>query len=450
MINRSKLPIPDAEIKFHLPEIKQHVYDNGIKVYHVEKNKLPIVQLSFMVNAGSKLDPDGKPGVSHLTAMMIDEGAGPYSSLELDDEIEKLGSALNISNNHDAFFVSMLTLKEHFERSFELTSLILNDPKLSNEDFQREHHKLQNKLQQMYDDPGYIASTIFEKICFDSTKYSIPAAGIRSSVKNILPDDITEFYKKHFFENNITLIVVGNLTEHELDESIQKYFGKSKRESDSSGTSKFARKKQQLYLIDKPGSAQSELRIGHITSERKSEDFFAKLIMNSILGGQFSSRLNLNLRENKGFTYGVNSSFRYNVETGLFQISTAVNLENTADTLREIFKEINGVKDNISEEEINFSKSYLIKSFPSKFETYGQIAGNINMIALHKLEEDYFNNYIQNIHSVTEEEIRNAAINSLIPHEMSIVIVGDKKFLSQQLSKSDFEIIELDFEGNPV
>ena len=342
----------------------------------------------------------------------------------------------------------MLTLSENFEKSLELSSEIIKNPHFHEEDFLRESTKLKNKLQQMYDDPGYIASTVFEKICFKNTNLSHPTMGTRSTLENVSLTDVVDYFNQYFSPANTSLIVVGNISSNELRNELEKCFADWKVDSVQLETKQqFSTTQRKIYLVDKPGSAQSEIRMGHIISERQSPDFFHKMVMNTILGGQFSSRINLNLREDKGYTYGANSIFTYYKNTGIFKVATAVNIENTADALLELMKEINGIQADITQEEIDFAKSYLIKSFPSKFETYGQIANSMNLLVVHELEDDYFNKYITEITGVTRDDALKAARAALKPDELNILIVGDKNTLKEQLASIDFEVVALDVEG---
>lgn len=448
-MDRSRSPLPQGEIEFHLPNIERFVLQNGLKVLFVKKDKLPLMQISLLIKAGSIFDTLDKAGTAHLTAMMIDEGAGPYNSLELDNEIEKLGSIISISNNHDSLYVSLLSLKENFERSLELASLIITEPVLAEEDFNREKYKLENKLQQMYDDPGYIASSNFDRICYLGTNYSLPAMGVKSSVSKLELGDIKNYYNDHFSPENSHLIVVGNIDQDDLEKKLNKYLAAwtNKKTGDDPVTS-FSSEGRKIYIIHKEDAAQTEIRVGCLASGRKDGDYFDKMVVNTILGGQFSSRINLNLREDKGFTYGANSIMNYNAATGVFRIGTAVNMENTAEALSEIFKEIKGIKKEITSDEIEFARSYLVKSFPSKFETYGQIANNLNAIVLQDLHDSYYNEYIENVSKVTRESALKAAEANLKEEEMIIVLVGDKGKIIPQLKDSSDEIIHLDIEGN--
>lgn len=445
-LNRSAAPEAKEKLEFHLPEIKQFNLDNGLKVHFVEKNNLPIIQMSLIVNAGSRFDPPGKSGLAYLTSMLIDEGAGEYSALELDNEIESLGSIFGVSTDSDLIYMNMLSIKDKFERSLELLTTIYASPLFTDADFEREKKKLLTKIIRNYDEPSYIASTNFRNLVYNTTPYGHPIIGSLQEVETITNNDVKHFYESTFSPSNSHLIVVGNITTPVLEEKLNKYFTSALPEFENKNNIPTPiENNSSIYFIHKKGATQSEIRVGHLSNKRTDSDYFAKAIMNSILGGQFSSRLNLNLREDKGFTYGVSSGYYYNKNFSYFQIATSVESKNTGEALEEIKKEINGVKQNISIEEINFAKSYLIKRFPAMFETYTQTANNLTSLVHYSLDKNYFNNYIQNIEHCTKDEIEEAARKKIINDKMIYLIAGDEEKVFPQLrSISDSNIIELD------
>jgi zinc protease len=449
MIDRKIAPAPKEKITFLIPEIKFLRSKKGTDVYFVGKDKLPIVQLIVMFSGGSKFDPSDKTGLAYLTSLMIDEGAGKYDSLQLNNEFEKLGSMINISADHDFFSFSLLSLKENFSRSFELLSHIINEPWFDEKDFLREKKKMLDRILQLKDEPSFIASVAFEKQIFGSSFYALPEIGFDNTVANISIEDIKEFYKKVLLNSEIKLVAVGNIDENELLELADKYLPANINSAIFPQFVPPVRSKTKFYFINKPDSAQSEIRIGHISKERKSEDFYPTRLMNTILGGQFSSRINLNLREQKGFTYGAYSSFNYFQKAGYFDVSTAVDIQNTAEAVSEILTELNSIRVNISEKEIDFAKSYLIKQFPSKFETYIQMARNIVPLIVHSLPLDYYHYYTDNLKQVMEDEIHKAALNNIYPEELIVLIVGDKILIEPQLKTiANGNLFELDLYGN--
>ena len=445
MLDRSLKPEPVGKINFEIPQIEKFELNNGLKVFLVKKNSLPIVQFDFMVNAGSKADPEDKKGLAYLAALLIDEGAGKLSALEIDNEIESLGSILKVSCDHDLFTITLLTLKENLENSFNIYTDIILKPRFEEEDFKREHKKLLNKIIQSGNEPSYIADTIFESLVFEKSDYMYPTLGDKTSVENILNGDVKDFYKENFFAENCALVAVGNITKEEIISISEKNLLNMKPGLKKEDTlNNLYNGNGKIYFVHKEGVAQSELRVGHITNNRNHKDYSAKLLMNSVLGGQFSSRLNSNLREDKGFTYGISSGFYYNKLAGQFEISTAVQSENTGAALTEIYKEITGIKENISDEEIAFVKSYLIKRFPSQFETFSQVSRQLATLVHYNLPDDYFNTYIAEIEETKREQIQNAALTYINNDELKTIIVGDKSIVLEQLEVFGKEIIEID------
>ena len=432
-INRSITPQPVGEISFTLPEIKHLKSENGLNILFVQKDNLPIIQTNLIVNAGGYFDPKGKSGLSKLTGMMIDEGAGGLNALELDDAIDSLGSVLEISNDHDSIFISLLSMKETFSESLNLFSKIICEPHFEKEDFEREQKKAIIKTIQYKDDPSFIASAKFEEIIFSGTGYENPIQGTEATLNSINAEDVKEFHSLHFNLNNSVMVVVGNISETELLENINKYFRSFKSGKNFNPEESETKTSNKVYICHKENTTQSEIRVGLPTSLRDNPDYFSKLLLNSVLGGQFSSRINLNLREDKGYTYGAHSSFSYTKKAAHFAVTTSVQIENTIKALLEIFKELKSIKDGISEEELNFAKSYLIKKFPSMFETYSQIARNVNTKTVYNLDDKYFDNYINNLQHLTIDDLLSAAVQEIKDSDLTTVIVCDKNKIQDQL-----------------
>lgn len=451
MTDRSIKPEPVESINFEIPGIEKFELQNGLKIFLIKKNSLPIVQFNFLTEAGSKFDPQNKKGLAFLTSLLIDEGAGNLSALELDNEIESLGSILKVSCDHDSVSITLLTLKENVEKSFNIFSDVILKPRFEDEDFKREQKKLLNKIIQSAGEPSYIADTVFEKLVFENSNYAYPAIGIKTTVENILNEDVNKFYSANFNAGNSALVVVGNITRNEILSLSQNSIAKLKDKPENISEIVFNNNADnKIYFVHKEGAVQSELRVGHITNSRTHKDYYAKLLMNTILGGQFSSRLNSNIREDKGFTYGISSGFYYNKISGQFEITTSVQAENTAAALTEINNELKGIKEKILEEEIAFAKSYLIKRFPAQFETYAQVSRQLSTLIHFNLPDDYFNNYITSIEETTHQQIQEAALNYISFDKLKTVVVGDRNIVLKQLDIFEKEIIELDVQGNSV
>jgi len=452
-IDKSVKPVPSEEISFSLPEIEKFKLSNNLEVYFIQKTKLPILQFNLLINAGSYLDPAGKKGLSNLLSMAIDEGAGKFNSLELSDEFDLLGSNFSVSSSEDNIYISLQTLKDNLDKSLDLFSMVIKSPHLNESDFKREQRKIITHILQQQDEPDEIADLVFDHIIFGAANpYCSPVVGYDEDVKQISVDDVKTFYSGFILPNNSKLIVVGDISKEELIEKLELYFkdwASKEKTADISFPKTGSDKK--IFLFDKKGSVQSEIRIGHSAPNRNEIDFFPKTILNNILGGQFTSRINLNLREKKGYTYGAHSRFNYLRESAYFLATTSVGAENTGNAVREIMNELEGIKAGIKNEELDFAKSSLIRKFPSNFETYKQIASNLISMVIHSLPGDYFNTYLDNIKSVSKEQVNNAAENYIKPDKAVTVIVGDKdKILDQLKDLNGAGIIEVDNKGNRI
>ena len=444
-VNREIKPLPNEEIEFSLPGIQSFVLDNKLKVFFVQKNDLPILQLNVVVNSGSKFDPVDKKGLANLTAMVIDEGAGDYNALELSDEFDTLGSHFNVGASEDNIFLSLQTLKENFKRSLDLFSSVVIKPHFNEKDFDREKRKVLIKLMQLKDEPDQIADAAYEYLVFGKENpYSSITLGEEKSVSNISNEDVKLFYNLNFKPDNSALVVVGDSNIDELKENFNLFLVKWKPENAASfQPNKTARNKTQIFLVNKKGSVQSEIRIGHLSSERNEKDYYSKILLNNILGGQFSSRINLNLRENKGYTYGASSRFTYYKNAAHFTVSTSVGSENTVNAVKEIFNELYSIRNGVEPKELEFAKSSTIRRFPSNFETNKQIASNLTAKYIFSLPDDYFNNYIEKIKSVPLEEVNRAAEENIFPEEAVVLIVGDKNKIMHQLEEINLGDVKL-------
>ncbi|MFZ6033304.1 MAG: M16 family metallopeptidase [Melioribacter sp.] len=447
MFDRSTPPKPKTKVDFNLPEIEKFDTDNNT-IYYSQKEKLPIVQLNVLIDAGSRLDPPDKKGLALLTSLLIDEGAGKYNSFELNDEFEKLGTIISINVDHDTFVLSMLSLSENFEKSFELLAEILNNPRLNTEDFEREKKKLTGKIIQLRKEPSYIANTAFDRIVFDGTYYAYPELGYLETLDKITIEDVRDYYRKYIQNNSLNFAVVGNVSKDEIVRLVNKNFNGRQKITIDQNIEPVVDQNTKIYIADKRDAPQTELRIGHRGVKRNEETYYRLKLMNTILGGDFSSRINLNLREKKGFTYGAGSVYGYHKNAGFFEVHSAVNAVNTGESISEIIKEINGVRERIEEDEINFAKSFHTKKFPSLFETYTQIAKNITPLIIHNLDTNYYKNYVDKIQSVRNEEIIDAAKKYLHPESLVIVAVGDRDKIYEQVKELGIEIVYIDEKGD--
>jgi zinc protease len=453
ILNRSKKPGPKGEIKFNLPQIERFKLKNKLNVLFVHKDNLPFLRFNLISESGSKFDPMGKKGLANLFSMVLDEGAGKYNSIELSEEFEILGSRFNISCFSDNIHLSLQTLTENLSRSLELFATIISHPHLDDKSFERERRKIITTIKQLQDSPEDIADIAFDRILFSSENpYAFPIIGYTKDINSISISDIRNIYQNNFDPGSSTLIVVGDSTKQRLEEKLDTYLSDWKSENKNYGIAINSKEEGlAIYLIHKEGSVQSEIRIGHLCGKRNGKAFFAKHLLNLILGGQFSSRINLNLREDKGYTYGATSRFNYLKDASQFIVSTSVGSENTGNAINEILKELTKIKNGISNVELEFAKSSVIRRYPGNFETHGQITANLASLILHSLPDNYFDTYIDNIRDLKIEDINDAAFTSIHPDRLSILVVGDKNLVLPQLNSLNIsEVVQLDMWGKVI
>jgi zinc protease len=444
-IDRSIKPKASSELSFKVPNYKKFTLNNKLDIYFVEKRELPIVRLNVIINAGSKFDPNMKKGTSNTLTMCLDEGAGEYNALELSEQFDLLGAQFSLYSNSDTIQITLQTLKENFSKALQLVGKVLTEPHLHDEDFEREKRKIQTRLKQLSDDPDYLANTFFESLLLgENNPYSYPVLGVPNNIAEITNIDIKSWYNKFILPNNSFIVAVGNISFEEFQSNIEECFSVwEKGNEDFQFNLKNNSDKKILYIVDKKDSVQTEIRVGHHSGERKAGDYFSKHLLNAILGGQFTSRINLNLREKHGYTYGASSNFNYYKNAAYFDVSTSVGIENTVNALNEIFKELKNIRNGVSEDELTFAKSSVIRKFPLNFETYRQVASNFIGEFIYELPKDYFSTYIDKINSVTIDDVNKAALKNIFPDSATTVLVGDKNKLLDQLKDNNFGKVEV-------
>jgi predicted Zn-dependent peptidase len=309
-------------------------------------------------------------------------------------------------------------------------------PSFPANEFERIRKARLTELLQLRDQGPAIANIAFPAIIYGSAHpYGLPLIGTEASVKSLTTADLQSYYQTNFRPNNVTLIVVGDVSPAQVEQKINALFGNWQRgdvpqlnysEPPKSGTTT-------IYLIDKPGAAQSSFRIGSVGVPRSTGDYFALTVMNTILGGSFSSRLNQNLREVRGYTYGAGSRFDMRRAAGPFTASAEIVSAKTDSALLEFMKELNGIRQAVPPSELSRAKRYLQLQLPGNFETTQQIAAALVPVALYGLPLDYFNNYVQNIEGVTQADVARVAQQYINPGSLAIVIVGDRKTIEQGL-----------------
>lgn len=446
-LNRKIKPDSAAEVDYKFPSIEHFKISNGINIYLLERTELPIVRIITQCDCGSSYDPLEKKGLARLVTKCLDEGAGEFDSLQLEEEFDILGTQFSIDSDDDSITLNLLTLSENIDRSIYLLSLILQSPHLKEENFNREKRKTLTQLLQIKDNAEYIANRVFYKMVFGQESfYSHPSLGYDYTVKNISVEDIKDFYNHNFFPDTTSIIIVGDISKIKLTTHLEKYFS-SWRSIYKDIRRIYSEKRitQKYFFVDKKEASQTEIRIGHSTGLFNYSGYFKKMILNTAFGGQFSSRLNSNLRERNGYTYGISSSNTYLKHSGKISIGTSVATEITRKAVDEIFNEIEKIRKGLTADEFAFAKSYLIKKYPLDYETNSSIAGRISSKLILNFPDDHFENYLQRLNDVDLNDVNSSASDFINPKNCIVVLVGDKAAIKKQFN--DKELIELDYNG---
>jgi predicted Zn-dependent peptidase len=420
----------------------------------VEQHELPLADFVLVVGSGGTKDPAAKGGVANLTSSMLTEGTTSRSALEIADQLAFLGVSLSAGSNWDAATVNLHTPTSQLDSALALLADVVLNPAFRTEDFERIRKNRLTSLIQLKDRPPAIADQAYAAILYGSSHpYGHNLLGTEASITGMSAADLQSFYRTNFVPNNATLIVVGDVTPAQIEGKLSKLFGGWQRGTVPSFAFTDAPKAgaTTVYLVDKPGAAQSSFRIGSIGVPRSTKDYFALNVMNTILGGSFTSRLMQNLRETHGYTYGARSRFDMRQSAGPFTASAEIVAAKTDSGLIEFMRELNAIRDTVPAAELNKAKRLLQLSLPSDFETTQQIANQLIPVVLYGLPLDYYNSYVANIEKITQADVQRVARQYIDPSSLAIVVVGDRKSIEAGLKAVNAGPIQVrDFFGQPI
>lgn len=453
-VDRSKPPTLGPPPKVSLPPVVTRQLPNGLKLMIVEQHELPLADFVLVLGGGGTRDPMNKGGVANLTSSMLTEGTTSRSALEIADQIAFLGIGLGAGSSWDASTVNLHTPTSQLDSALALFADVVLHPAFRTEDFDRVKKNRLTSLVQLKDRPTAIADQAYASILYGASHpYGHNLLGTEASVSGMAVADLQSFYASSFAPNNATLIVVGDVTPAQVEQKISKLFASWPKGNVTPFTFTDAPKAgaTTVYLIDKPGAAQSSFRIGSVGVPRSTKDYFALSVMNTILGGTFTSRLMQNLRETHGYTYGARSRFDMRQSAGPFTASAEVVAAKTDSALVEFMKELNAIRDTVPTVELNKAKRFMQLSMPGDFETTQQIANQLIPVVLYGLPLDYYNSYVANIDKVTQADVQRVARQYINPANLAVVIVGDRKTIEAGIKAVNTGPISIrDFFGQPI
>jgi zinc protease len=430
--DRSKPPAVGPPPALNLPPLEKRTLSNGLPVWVMGIHKVPTVHVQLVIKSGSGADPVQKFGLASLTADMLDEGAGTRSALEIADAVDYLGAALNTEARSDASSVDLHVPVARLADALSIFGEVVTNPTFPESELKRLREEALTSLVQAQDDPEQLVQFAFPRLLFGAThRYGTLSMGTATALKGITVADLKAFHAAEYRPGNATVVVTGDIAPDTIVPLLEKALGGWKG---GAGTALQIPQAPQvtgrrIVLIDKPGAAQSQIRIGSVGVPRSTPDYFALSVLNTILGGSFGSRLNINLREQHGFAYGASSSFDMRRGAGPFFAAAGVQTDKTSEALTEFFKELTRIHETVPADELERAKNLLALALPRRFETTRAMAGSLSQIFVYDLPADFYATYGDRVRAVTAADVKRVADKYIVPDKMLVVIVGDRKVI---------------------
>ncbi|MGH7466829.1 MAG: M16 family metallopeptidase [Longimicrobiales bacterium] len=436
-------PPPAAAVRpFRFPDVGRLHLDNGLSLFRAPHGHVPIATARIVLDAGVTREPPELAGVAHLVAHTIDTGTRIKDARQLSWELESMGAQLEVATGFDATSVSVTVPAERLPAALTLLAEIVVDACFPEDEVERARNEQLGEIAQRRSDPRSLASDEAMRFIYgpDAT-YGRTPLGSADAVERLTVGDVRAFYHDRYSPRSAALLLVGQLQ----DTVAQRFTDWHLEPAPARGvTLPAADAVQAVHIVHRPGSVQSEIRIGHAGPTRADPDYFPLQVMNSILGGAFTSRLNMNLREKHGFTYGVRSSFSFRRGHGPFMIATAVASDVTARAIGEILAEIEALRvTGPTDEEIVNTRDYLTGLMPLELQTTHQLAGKLSELFIHTLPDDYFRTYRDRIAAVSREDALRAAQQHIRPAGLTFLVVGDADQIEAPLRDLSIAPIEV-------
>jgi zinc protease len=433
-VDRSRLPLSGPEPRFAFPEIRRRRLSNGIDAWTAVHRGVPLLSVLALVRAGAAFDPADRPGLAAITGDLLDEGCGDRDALAFHETLGRLGAQLDTEVGSDATLVTLTTLERSATEALTLLAEMIAQPRLDPADFGRVRDLRLNRLLQMREMPPAVAERVFTERLYGAHPYGHLPIGSETSLRAMDSREARAFHQEMYAPSRVTVIAVGNGSHEELADSIEAAFGGWRAGAVADAGADPASLptppgKSELVLVPRAGAPQSELRIGHVAVARASTDYHALVTLNLVLGGQFVSRINTNLRERKGYTYGARTSFEFRRGRGPFALYASVQSDATVDAVREAVSELRAIRGErpVTSEELELGRAPLTRGYPRGFETAEQIGRAAAQLALYDLPDDYFTTFVPKVLSLTPEDLTRAATTHIDPSRLLTVIVGDRQ-----------------------
>jgi len=433
VLDRSRPPAPGPLRPFHFPDIRRRTLANGLEVIVSENHALPVATLDLVLPSGGLSETRERGGLAALTAGLLESGAGGRDATAIAEAVDRLGLALETGISWDTTLIGFTALTSRLEAGMGIMADLVMRPTFPRDEVDRIRDERLAALLQRRGDPSSLADELI-------TFYTVPPGhpfgrrlqGPQETLSTLTRDDVVAFHDAHYRPQGAWLCAAGDVTLDGVSALAERLFagwsGAPPAPASPETPVRFG--ETTIILADRPGSVQSEVRLSHVGIARTAEDYFPVTVMNAILGGLFSSRLNLNLRERLGFTYGASSTMAMRRLPGTFTISSAIQSEGTAQSVGEMLREMRQMQDElVPDAELADARSYMAGTFPLALQTTDGLAGKLSTLAGYGLPDDYYDTYPQRLLAVTAEEVREAARRRLMPDRAGVVVVGDAQQL---------------------
>lgn len=437
VIRRDVPPPPGPVRTFEFPRVERRRLGNDLAVLVARHGTLPVVTVEFVVDAGAAGDPERKAGLAHLTANALETGTRTRSADRLAWDLERLGVELEAEATWDAAAVRITVPSDRLEAAMDVFADIIRYPAFPRSEVERLRDEQLATILQREKDPRALANDKAVHFIFaPDVPYARPLIGTTASVEGLSRDDVEAFYAAHYLPNAASLLFVGDIDGRTAHDLAERYFGDWPAGQPTVAEFEVVPgiETATVFVVDRPGSVQSEIRIGDVGVARRHEDYFPVLVMNTILGGAFTSRLNLSLRERHGFTYGARSAFGFRRQPGPFVVQVAVATDVTARAVEEALKEMRALRDDgATAEEVAAARDYLRGVLPLQLQTTDQLAARLADLVIYDLPDDYFDRYRDRINEVTVDDVRRVAREHLRIDRLAIIVVGDAREIAAGL-----------------
>jgi zinc protease len=455
-LDRTKQPSPGPIPVLRVPTWTKTQLANGATLIVSERHTLPLVSFTItFVGGANQFEPADRRGLSATTAGMLTEGTKTRTGDQISDALQLLGTSVDTRVGGEDGSISFVSTAKNFDAVLAVMSDMMLNSTFPTDALERSRARRLVNLTQAKDQPAVVSAQVFAKVLYgDAHPYGQRTT--EASIKAITRDDVVAFHKAYFQPGRAIITVVGDVTPAKAKSSIEKALAAWAKGGDKPSFD-YPKLPQlqpaKIYLVDKPGAQQSVVNIGLPGPSRDTPDYFALQVLNQILGGQFQSRLNANIREQKGYSYGVGSGFGYGKGPGAFRAGGAIYSDKTDAALNEFWKEFKGIlgEKPITDEEIKTAKESLIQGLPQRFSSVSGIGGAITSLVVQGLPDDYYQTYAKNVSAVTKEDLLRVAKRYIDINNFAIVVVGDRAKVEEALKATGIApITVLDIEGNPA